>query len=213
MICSIKKCLIYFICLIFGLIACDDKETTPVKSTEMEKIPSQEGYDSKLFISKAGVKQAVLHYGHMQKYSDEKVIYFNNGIELDFYNKDGKHTSYISADQGEFNEITEDVLGRGNVVVVSDTGLTLFTEELRWDSELNKILSDTLVMITSQEGDTLYGKGFESDPDLTRRVIYQPWGVSSEKVEIEKIKEEFIRTTEDTVTDQDSLNVRNSKDD
>lgn len=212
MIFNVKKYLIYFMGFVFGVIACTDKETTPIKTTEAKRMPSQEGYDSKLFITKAGIRQAVLHYGHMQKFSDEKVIYFDNGIELDFYNKDGKHTSYISAEKGEFHEKTEDVVGRGNVVVISDTGMTLFTEELRWDSELDKILSDTLVMITTREGDTLYGKGFESDPDLTRRVIYQPWGVSSDKVEIDKIKEEFIQTTEDTVVD-DSTNESMSDND
>lgn len=207
MISEIKQYLIFFICLILGMLSCTDKETAPIKSEELKKIPSQEGYDSKLFMTKAGIKQAVLNYGHMQKYSDEKVIYFDSGIELDFYNKDGEHTSYISAEQGEFHEKTEDVIGRGNVVVISDTGMTLFTEELRWDSKLNKILSDTLVMITTREGDTLYGKGFQSDPDLTRRVIYQPWGVSSDNVEIDKIKEEFIQTTKDTVVDSTKVNM------
>ncbi len=205
---QIKNFFIFFICLSIFHIGCDNEETSSVNNkTESEKLPSQEGYDSKLYLTKAGIKQAVLHYGHMRKYDDEKVVYFDEGIELDFYDKNGKHTSYISAEKGKFFENTEDVIGQGNVIVVSDTGMTLFTEELRWDSEMNKIFSDTLVMITTQEGDTLYGKGFESDPDLTRRVIYQPWGVSSERVEIDKIKEEFMEATEDTV---DSAEVNDS---
>ncbi len=200
MICIIKKFLLYIICLIFCFIGCKNKETTPInKSTVIEKLPSQEGYNSKLYISKAGIKQAVLHYGHMRKYDDEKVIYFNEGIKLDFYNAKGNHTSFISAETGEFHETTEDIVGKGNVVVISDTGMTLYTEELRWDNQINKIFSDTLVLITTKDGDTLYGKGFESNPDLTRRVIYQPWGVSSERVEIEKIKNEFMNSSEDTV--------------
>jgi len=197
---QIKK---YSLCLLwFSIfcIGCNSDNTLPInKKTDAEKLPSQEGYDSELYITKAGVKQAVLHYGHMRKYDDERVVYFDEGIELDFYGKNGKHTSYVSAEKGKFYENTEDVVGKGNVIVVSDTGMTLYTEELRWVNELNKIFSDTLVMITTQDGDTLYGKGFESDPDLTKRVIYEPWGVSSERVEIDRIKEEFMEATEDTV--------------
>jgi len=204
----IKKYSVCFICFSIICIGCDNEETSSVnQNTDAEKLPSQEGYDSELYLTKAGIKQAVLHYGHMQRYEDEKVVYFDEGIELDFYDKNGKHTSYISAEKGKFFENSEDVIGQGNVIVVSDTGMTLFTEELRWDSEMNKIFSDTLVMITTKEGDTLYGKGFESDPDLTRRVIYQPWGVSSERVEINKIREEFMEATEDTV---DSAEINDS---
>jgi LPS export ABC transporter protein LptC len=208
----------YILCFIFVTMCffnCDNKEKTVVnKSSEAERLPSQEGYDSELYITKAGVKQAVLHYGHMQKFDDQKIVYFNKGIELDFYDTQGEHTSFISAQKGEYHETTEDVVGRGNVVVVSDTGMTLFTEELRWDNEMNKFFSDTLVMITTREGDTLFGKGFESNPDLTRRVIYEPWGVSSEKVEIDKIKEEFIQATRDTVNsaeiiDSSKINIEN----
>ena len=210
MIHSMKKCILCLIWFTLCSPGCDNKDTTVVdKSAEAENLPSQEGYDSELYISKAGVKQAVLHYGHMQKFNDQKVVYFDKGIELDFYDTQGKHTSFISAKKGEYHETTEDVVGKGKVVVVSDTGMTLFTEELRWDNEINKIFSDTLVMITTREGDTLFGKGFESNPDLTRRVIYEPWGVSSQKVEIDRIKEEFMRATQDTVDSAEATNSPN----
>ena len=98
MINSMKKCILCLIWVALCFPGCNNKDTTVVdKSAEAEELPSQEGYDSELYITKAGVKQAVLHYGHMQKFNDQKVVYFDKGIELDFYDAQGKHTSYISA--------------------------------------------------------------------------------------------------------------------
>ena len=92
------------------------------------------------------------------------------------------------------------------MVVVSDSGVTLRTEVLKWDSRLEKILSDTVVMVTTVGHDTLYGVGFESDPDLNRWVIHKPWGVSEKRIDIEKLESSFSKpSSEDTVSDQDSL--------
>ncbi len=60
-------------------------------------------------------------------------------------------------------------------MVVSDSGETLFTEELLWNNKLQKIISEVDVMITT-ETDTLYGIGFESDAGLSSWTIKKPKG-------------------------------------
>ena len=160
---------------------------------EEERIlPSQEGWNSELVVSESGRIQAVVRYGYMRKYDSRKVVYFDEGVEVDFYNIDGDRTSYLTSKRGEYHEDSEDVLGQGNVVVVSDSGMTLHTESLRWKSRIGKIISDTTVMVTTQEQDTVYGVGFESEPDLTRWIIKKPWGVGNRRVDIEQFEESIL---------------------
>jgi len=167
---------------------------------DQSKHPVQEGWNSKIYISRSGLLQAIVVYGHMVKFEKNDIIYFDEGVEVDFY-EDGNHTSHLLSERGEYNEKTEDVTGIGHVEVVSDSGATLNTEILRWDNKEGRIYSDTLVMVTTQDYDTLYGIGFESNADLTRRVIHQPWGKTKRSVDLEGFRESFKKSVEKDSSD------------
>ena len=65
----------------------------------------------------------------------------------------------------------------GNVVVLSDSGVTLFTDTLSWDNLREKVYTDDEVIFITEEQDTLYGIGFESDVELDNWKILKPTGV------------------------------------
>ena len=65
----------------------------------------------------------------------------------------------------------------GNVVVLSDSGVTLFTDTLSWDNIREKVYTDDEVIFITEEQDTLYGIGFESDVELDNWKILKPTGV------------------------------------
>ena len=79
------------------------------------------------------------------------------------------------------NEKTNDLVAEGNVVVVSDSGVTLYTELLRWDHKKERILSDVFIKLVSEQ-DTLTGIGFESDSDLENWTIFEPSGVTNREI-------------------------------
>ena len=66
-----------------------------------------------------------------------------------------------------------------NVVVKSDSGVTLFTDTLSWDHAQGTIYTDDSVMITTEKQDTLYGIGFESDVQMEHWKILHPSGVTN----------------------------------
>ncbi len=173
-----------FLCCLSVVGCSEHADDTEYSAGENEKYPVQEGWNSKILVSKAGSLQAVVQYGHMIKYEGEDVILIDQGVTVDFYSHAGEHTSSLTSDRGQFNEKTEDIVGLGRVSVVSDSGVTLHTEILHWDNKRGKIFSDTLVMVTTRDSDTLYGIGFESNSDLTRRVLRKPWGKSSRSLEL-----------------------------
>ena len=67
-----------------------------------------------------------------------------------------------------------------DVVVVSDSGVTLFTDTLSWDNMREKIFTYDSVKFITESQDTLYGIGFESDVELNNWKILKPTGVFHE---------------------------------
>ncbi|MBO8130289.1 MAG: LPS export ABC transporter periplasmic protein LptC [Candidatus Marinimicrobia bacterium] len=144
----------------------------------------QESWNARITIMKDDVKRADVSAGHLIKYDDRKIIILNQGVAVDFFDKYGNHTSYLESDSAEINEKTNDMIAFGNVVVISDTGITLFTNHLKWDNKIEKIISnDDIILVT--ESDTLRGKGFESNTDLTEWVIKEPKGSIEKEIKAE----------------------------
>ena len=127
----------------------------------------------------------------MEKFDSQETYYFDGGVHVDFYDTTGMHTSVLTAERGTYQEKTGDVYGMGNVVIVSDTGVTVLTEKIRWDEKRAKILSDTLTTIIQQDGDTLYCEGFVSNPDLTKIVFLKPWGNSGRRIDFDRIEQDL----------------------
>lgn len=126
-----------------------------------------------------------LKAGKIEKYSNKNITLLKDGITLDFYNEQGQHTSLLTAEGGKVFDINQDMLAYGNVVVVSDSGMTLYTDTLKWDNKKRKIISEVPIMITTDEGDTLFGDSFVSDPNLKNREIINPHGKSVKTVNID----------------------------
>ncbi len=168
--------------MVLILSACgkqDDQDN--MTDSEPELMPDQESWNSEIILTSGGKKIALIQAGHMAKFEDKNVILMDEGVEIDFYDGEENHTSHLNSDRGEINERLRDLTAIGNVVVVSDSGETLFTEELFWNNKMQKIISEVDVMIT-METDTLYGIGFESDVGLTSWTIKKPRGKTTRLV-------------------------------
>ena len=59
---------------------------------------------------------------------------------------------------------------KDNVVLTSENGKRLETEELIWDEKKNKIYTDRKVKITTGK-EVIEGEGFSSNPDFTEYTI------------------------------------------
>ena len=87
----------------------------------------------------------------------------------------------LEASAEEILDEEEDFLiAIGNVVVVSDSGVTLFTDTLAWDNVKENVFTDDPVKFITDSQDTLYGIGFESDVELNNWKILNPTGVFHE---------------------------------
>ena len=174
--------ILLFVILLF---ACSgeqqQKNATAQKQTEY---PDQESWDATIIITREGKTVGHLKAGHVQKFSKKQITLMDENILVDFFNEQGQHTTRLTAEGGKIFDNTQNMMAYGHVVVVSDSGLTLYTDTLNWNNKKQKLYSRIPIMLTTTENDTLYGDAFESDPSLENYVITNPHGKSSKTIEL-----------------------------
>lgn len=153
------------------------------ESTSERNRPTQESWDSEIYITHLGERNAVIHAGHLAQYEKNNTVILNQAVKADFF-KENKHVSTMYADSAIVFQNNNVMRAYRNVVVESDSGITLYTEQLQYTQQTEKITSDTLVTLTT-ETDTLHGIGFESDTQLKEWKILKPTGVTTRKLEEE----------------------------
>ncbi|MFA7710966.1 MAG: LPS export ABC transporter periplasmic protein LptC [Candidatus Neomarinimicrobiota bacterium] len=175
-----KKALYILIVAVIGWGCTDVKHDE--SAVVDRQYPDQEIWNSNITLTKDGRKRAIVHSAHLTKYNDHAFVYMDTDVMVDFYNEEERHLSHLTSDTAIVNENTNDLIARGNVVIVSDSGLTLYSEEVRWDHRKERILSEVFVTFVTPD-DSLTGVGFESDSDLKNWVIFKPSGVTSRALE------------------------------
>ena len=171
------KCLMLLILLYISfLISCspDSIEQIPIK----EDVPDQESWDVTIILSEKGIMRAKIRSGHLEKYHEKSFVFLDSNVVVDFFDEEEKHTSLLNSKYAEVNQKSNNMKASGDVVAVSDSGITLFSESLIWDAKKEKLYTDERIMITTLEEDTLFGVGFESNSDLKNWKISHPSGVS-----------------------------------
>ncbi len=106
-------------------------------------------------------------------------------VDADFYSTEERHMSNLKSEMAYvYGDTKKDsMLAIGNVVVVSDSGVTLFTDSLMWNSIDSLITTDDTVMFITENNDTLKGVGFQSNADLTHYKFYDASGVTDRTYE------------------------------
>jgi len=125
--------------------------------------PEQRFYDYRLIESKDGVKQWLLESDEMQKFSNDPTAHLVD-VHMRFY-RDGEFFSTLVADSGRAHSVTKNVFMWGHVVVETEDGRRLETEELYYDNERGLIHNDVFDRLTREE-DVVTGIGLEATPDL-----------------------------------------------
>ena len=183
---TFKKYLPFIILtLVLGLSCQKLEEDTATTGLDKNQVPDQESWQSTFTITQDGKKFAEVWSGYIAFFNELGHTYLKDSIHADFFDKEGQHNSVLTADSGIVYNQTNSLIAFGDVVVVSDSGIVLETEKLRWDNELQKIISDVEVRFTTLE-DTLIGDSFISDPDLTNYEIRNARGYSRRKISMEK---------------------------
>jgi LPS export ABC transporter protein LptC len=154
--------------VIFLLISACGKEEPKAPGFPLE-VPDQIMENTTITFTEEGVKSAVIYAEYVAVY--EKLdLKKAKEVRVDFYDKEGNHTSVLVADSGLIQEKRQSLEALGNVVVTTNEGIKLETQSLKWDPQKRKIVTDDFVKITRKE-DVITGYGLETDEGLKHFVI------------------------------------------
>lgn len=161
------------------LFACSNVESDKLGETR-EGLPDAESWNATITLTNKGSKRAIIKSGHLEKYQQRQYILLDQNVDADFFNENEIYTSNLKSEIAEIDESKDFLIAMGNVVVVSDSGVTLYTDTLSWDNVDEKVFTDDSVIFITEQNDTLYGIGFKSDIELNNWEIMQPTGVFHE---------------------------------
>ena len=173
-----------YILLLFLIIAgCEEKNPPPIVERDPEGTiyPDRELWDAEIIFTEDEQITSKLNANYIAVFENQNLTVADSGFRLDIYDSQGNHTSYITADSGVV-ESENRLLAYGDVYAVSEEGVVLRTERLRWDRARQQIISDTNVVLTT-ETDTLYGEGLVSDESLENWEVVRPRGKTVRELE------------------------------
>ncbi|HID96312.1 MAG TPA: LPS export ABC transporter periplasmic protein LptC [Candidatus Latescibacteria bacterium] len=174
---------ILFLSLIVAIIGCKELQEGSQPPAPSKNLPEAESWNSKIILSESGLITAIIEARHIKKV--QQTIYMDEGLKVDFFNRDGSHTSVLTAEEGIVEENRDDLKAIGNVVLTSDNGVVLRTQSLRWDNRRRKVIADGWVEISTKEG-TERGVGFEAEPDLKHWTMRDVHGHSKKKPRLQE---------------------------
>jgi len=145
---------------------------------ENDQLFDHEINNPKIIISNTASKVIEATANYLKKNNENDAILYGE-VQTHFFNVNNEHISILTADTAKINENNNNFNAIGNVIVISDSGLTLKTNKLFWDHQYKLVISNDSVEFTTKEKDTLYGVGFESDMDLSHWKILKPSGVTN----------------------------------
>ncbi len=174
--------LLLLVCIITG---CTEIETLP--EFDAVDLPDLELFDAEVRISRASNTIFTVKAQHISKIEKLDVLILDGGVQVDFFDSEGGHTATMTSRQGEVLNREKLMKAIGNVVVKSDSGMVLLTEELYFDQESERVLSDQFVTIIT-DTDSLSGYGFSAAPNLEDWVIKNTSGTTWRRMESQSEK-------------------------
>lgn len=168
----INRYLIYFFLVTLFLTHCSEKKLKPQidESIVSEELPDQESKNAKITFTEEGKLKAILFSDNIKVRGNKNEKLLEN-VRIEFYNEEEIQTSTLTSLKGKIDDLTQDMYAIENVVAVSDSGVTLTTDELIWKNKTKKIVTDKFVRIVSEE-EIIEGYGFESDQNLSNYTIF-----------------------------------------
>ena len=94
----------------------------------------------------------------------------SDGVELTFFDADGRPGSQLTARRGEIQPERNSMVVEEKVVFVNTKGERLETEQLTWSKDSDRVYTDRPVKVIRAK-DIIYGQGLDAAQDFSRYTI------------------------------------------
>src|SRR5215207_5548881 len=151
--------------------ACQEPGATPpVALRSAADTADQTLFGVRLVLADHGVQRALMRADTAFAYEDNTRTELRV-VRTTFYTVTGVKDGTLTSREGTYNSRAGNMEARGNVVVISEDGRRLVTQQLRYDPQRNEITGDSAFVLT-RPGEQLSGTGFRTDPDLARISVH-----------------------------------------
>ena len=146
-------------------LACSSKKEPPVAAhSPLADSADQVIYGLRFRLTDEGLSRAQLHADTAYFFEDNTRIEMEP-VNTTFFTPTGAKDAVLTSKRGTYNSRTSNMIARNNVVVVSEDGRRLTTQELLYNQQRNEISSDSAFVMT-EPNRRLEGIGFRSDPNM-----------------------------------------------
>jgi LPS export ABC transporter protein LptC len=157
---------IHWITLVAVLTGCNENQRQPpiAKRSALADSADQIMFGTKFTLTDNGVARALLFADTAFFFEDNTRVELQH-VRMTFYTTTGEKNAVLTSRRGTYRTQTGQMIARGNVVVISEDGRELRSEELKYDQGHNEVASDSAFVLTEPER-RMEGIGFRSDPNL-----------------------------------------------
>ncbi len=148
-----------------SLAACDTKLAPPVAvQSALADSADQVMFGARSLLTDRGLLRAELR-ADTAFFFDENTRIEMRVVHTTFHTATGAKNAVLTSREGTYTTRAGGMEARGKVLVVTEDGRRLVTEQLRFDAARNEISSDSAFVLT-EPGRRVEGIGFVSDPDM-----------------------------------------------
>lgn len=152
------------------VVACTSKKQPPVAThSPLADSADQVMYNARFVLADLGINRAQMHSDTAYFFDDNTRMEFENPV-VTFFTATGAKDAVLTSRHGTYNNRTSNMIARKNVIVVSEDGRRLTTEELIYNQQKNEISSDSAFRLTEPNRE-VSGIGFRSDPNMKNILI------------------------------------------
>ncbi len=168
---SIKALLIAGSAMVFVCCGSSGEKTTTRNEFSMERVMTESSDNLEIVMSENGRPSYKFKAPRVEGYNLAKEPYreFVQGVDITTYNKDEEFTvdGTLTANYAIYYEERELWEAMGDVVVKKTDGKELYSQQLFWNAQTERIYSNVDTKILDRTtGDVYLGEGFESDEKM-----------------------------------------------
>lgn len=169
-----------FLLLIILPILFSCEKTAPVVRKDMKtNFPNRSLIDANIIFNDSGRVTMNLRSPLIEEYSliDTPYTIFKKGLEIDYFQDGAIKPGFFKSDWGKFSEKTGIYEGRGNVIIITEKGDTVKSEQIFLDRNRKIIYSTQLVELIGNDGSRITAKnGIQATDDLEEYTLFNNEG-------------------------------------
>ncbi|AEI50543.1 protein of unknown function DUF1239 [Runella slithyformis DSM 19594] len=160
--------------LLFFLSSCEEDKNS--KKFIAYNGPLEEAENIEILYSELGLLKVRVRTAKQIKLPSEDKL-FPKRVFVDFYGPAGDVLTTLESDSGRYEYRTGLYKVKGNVKVVTQKKERLFSDELTWNPQTQKVYTEKKVTIENQQtGERMNGLGLDANQDFSQYSIRRPTG-------------------------------------